>query len=49
MAIATKNRIFNIIAKQFPVLYEAYLLKEEFRAMFKTATYDEALAKYDDL
>lgn len=41
--------IFNIMAKQFPELYEAYLLKEEFRRMVKTATYDEAKAKYDDL
>ena len=41
--------LFNIIARQFPLLYEAYLLKEEFRQMVKTATYDEAKYKYDNL
>ena len=41
--------LFNIIARQFPLLYEAYLLKEEFRQMVKTATYDEAKNKYDNL
>ena len=41
--------LFNIMVEQFPTLYEAYLLKEEFRLMVKTATHDKAKAKYDDI
>ena len=41
--------LFNIMVEQFPTLYEAYLLKEEFRLMVKTSTHDKTKAKYDDI
>lgn len=44
-----RRDIFNIMADNFPLLYEAYLLKEEFRDMVKTCSYHESKAKYDDL
>lgn len=44
-----RRDIFEMMTNNFPELYEAYLLKEEFRTMVKKCTYEEAKSKYDDL
>lgn len=38
-----------MIKDTFPILGEAYELKEYYRAFNKTATYEEAVVKYDDI
>ena len=38
-----------MIKDTFPILGEAYELKEYYRRLNKTATYEEAVEKYDDV
>lgn len=44
-----RRDIFEMIINNFPELYEAYLLKEEFRDMVKKCSYEEAVSRYDDI
>lgn len=44
-----RRDIFNIVIDNFPLLYEAYLLKEEFRDMVKTCDYNEAKSRFDEI
>lgn len=42
-----RRDILNLIKNSFPLLAKAYELKEYYRRFNKTATYDEAVEKYD--
>lgn len=44
-----RRDILNLIKEAFPILAEAYELKEYYRRFNKTATYDEAKERYDDI
>lgn len=44
-----RRDLLNLIKETFPILAEAYELKEYYRRFNKTATYDEAVEKYDDI
>ena len=44
-----RRDLLNMIRDTFPILGEAYELKEYYRNFNKTATYEEAVEKYDDI
>jgi len=48
-ATLNKRDILIMIKDNFPLLDKAYELKEYYRRFNKTATYEEALEKYDDI
>lgn len=44
-----RRDLLTMIKNTFPILSEAYELKEYYRNFNKTATYEEAVEKYDDI
>jgi len=44
-----RRDLLTMIKDSFPILGEAYELKEYYRRFNKTATYDDAVKKYDDI